>query len=745
MASSDSPAVELAPIREMLRLYCHALTERSVDLQDLKQLVEKNIGWSKKDVATSDGAAIFLPSVVERFDLESDNFDFLKVMLTQQAGHIEFGSFEFRFDRAATKFDNFRSKVAEPPDYHDHDHGHEGHHEHSSVTELTRFFKLFPNKRLALDIFSIVESGRVEARIMHEYRGIAKAYDEMRRRTLKLRPAMTLLPAREALLEFLVRLSLGQGRGMKIPSKHRKIAREIHAMARSIAEPDARVEDAAEATLRIYARLAKIKNDYLNETEFEKFDDSSSRSKSSSRSNRRTGSNRSNGSSRSNRWVDADDGNVTLPSLVGREREYLSPQGVDYRGEFRPELAQLLTQPQANSREQRKSLTAEELADLLRSQRAPKRRDSDEEGDEQDPQTSQMVQNLLRELDKRDPRMQSVSQRPSGHSDDDTGPLTATLPNTFIYDEWNVFENRFRSSWCKVYEKIMLPGDLNFYRETLLSRRGLLKQIRGEFEQVMPELYRKEKRLPDGVEHDLDAAIEALTDLRVGITPSEKVFWRQHKIDRDVAVAFLLDMSGSTGEAIARPADASGPQDAAALFDRTQRRIIDVEREAIVLMSDALETIGDRYGVYGFSGHGRDNVEFYVIKDLSEDFGAEVAKRFGRIGPLHATRMGPAIRHTTMKLRQEQSRAKFLFLISDGRPQDRGYSQESSEKAYAVQDTRMALIEARREGIYPFCLTVDKEGNDYLRTMMDDFSYEVLADVSLLPLRLPQLYRKLTM
>ena len=744
MPTIDSPAVELAPIREMLRLYCHALTERSVDLQDLKQLVEKNIGWSKNDVATSDGAAIFLPSVVERFDLESDNFDFLKVMLTQQSGHIEFGSFEFRFDRAATKFADFRGKLAEPPDYHDHDHGHEGHHDPSSVTELTRFFKLFPNKRLALDIFSIVESSRVEARIRHEYRGIAKAYDEMRRRTLKLRPAMILLPAREVLLEFMVRLSLGQGRGMTIPSRHRNIAREIHTMAQLIAEPGANVEDAAEATLRIYARLAKIKNDYLNEDQFELFTQSSKRSK---RSSRRVGSNSSNGSSRSNRWVDQDvEGSMlTLPSLAGREREYLSPQGVDYRGDFRPELAQLLSRPEANSREQRKSLTAEELADLLRSQRTPKRRDSDEEGEEQDPQTSQTVQNLLRELDKRDPRMQSVTQRPSAQADDDTGPLTATQPNTFIYDEWNVFENRYRSNWCKVHEKIMLPGDLNFYRETLLSRRGLLKQIRGEFEQVMPELYRKEKRLPDGVEHDLDAAIEALTDLRVGITPSEKVFWRQHKIDRDVAVAFLLDMSGSTGEAIARPAEAAGLQDAAALFDRTQRRIIDVEREAIVLMSDALETIGDRYGVYGFSGHGRDNVEFYVIKDISEDFGAEVAKRFGRIGPLHATRMGPAIRHTTMKLRQEPSRAKFLFLISDGRPQDRGYSQESSEKAYAVQDTRMALIEARREGIHSFCLTVDKEGNDYLRTMMDDFSYEVLADVSLLPRRLPQLYRKLTM
>lgn len=747
MPSPDSPAIELAPIRDMLRLYCHALTERKVELQDLKQLVEKNIGWSKDDVATSDGTAIFLPAVIERFDNQSDNFDFLKVMLTQQAGHVEFGSFKFEFDRAATRFEDLRPNLSEPPAYHDHDHGHEGHHEHSSATDLTRLFRLFPNKRLALDIFSILESSRVEARVMHDYRGIAKAYDELRRINLKLRPEMTLLPAREALLEYLVRLGLGQTHGVKVPLQYRKIAQEIGAIARLTLEPGATVEDSAEATLRIYPRLARINNDYLEKTEFENFDDIASRSNRSKGSSRPTGSKRSSGSSRSNRWVDQDSERSlpALPSLVGREREYLSPHGVDYRGDFRPELAQLLSRPEANSREQRKSLTADELADLLRGQRTPRPRDSDEEGEEQDPQTNQMVQNLLRELDKRDPRMQSMAQRPSAHDDDDTGPLTATQPNTFVYDEWDAFKSRFRSRWCKVYEKIMPPGDVNFYRETLLNRRGLLKQIRGEFEQVMPELYRKEKRLPDGVEHDLDAAIEALTDFRSGITPSEKVFWRQHKIDRDVGVAFLLDMSGSTGEAIGRPADAAGFSGGGPLFERAQRRIIDVEKEAIVLMSDALETIGDRYGVYGFSGHGRDNVEFYVVKDIAEEFNLEIARRFGRIGPLHATRMGPAIRHATAKLKQEQTRAKFLFLISDGRPQDRGYSQESSDKAYAVQDTRMALIEARREGIYPFCLTVDKEGNDYLRTMMADFSYEVLADVSLLPRRLPQLYRKLTM
>jgi hypothetical protein len=594
---------------------------------------------------------------------------------------------------------------------------------------------------LGLDIFSILESSRVEARVMHDYRGIAKAYAEMRRDNLKLRPEMTLLPAREALLEYLVRLGLGQTHGMKVPLRYKTIAQEMGAMLRLILEPGATVEDAAEATLRIYTRLARINNDYLEKTEFGDFDDSSNLS------SRSLGRKRSIGSGRSNLWAaqDSERSLPALPSLIGREREYLSPQGVDYRGDFRPELAQLLSRPEANSREQRKSLTAEELADLLRGQRTPKRRDSDEEGEEQDPQTSQMVQNLLRELNQRDPRMQSMAQRPSAHDDDDTGPLTATQPNTFIYDEWDAFKSRFRRRWCRVYEKTMPPGDVDFYRQTLLNRRGLLKQIRGEFERVMPELYRKEKRLPDGVEHDLDAAIEALTDFRVGITPSEKVFWRHHKIERDVRVAFLLDMSGSTGEAIGRPADAAGSSGGGPLFERPQRRIIDVEKEAIVLMSDALETIGDRYGVYGFSGHGRDNVEFYVVKDIAEEFNLEIAKRFGRIGPLHATRMGPAIRHATAKLRHEQTRAKYLFLISDGRPQDRGYSQESSDKGYAVQDTRMALIEARREGIHPFCLTVDKEGNDYLRTMMDDISYEVLADVSLLPRRLPQLYRKLTM
>jgi nitric oxide reductase NorD protein len=716
--------MELAPIHNMLQMYCRALSERVVELLDLKQLVDKNIGWSRADVATSDGAAIFLPALVERFENEIENFEFLKVMLTQQSGHIEFGSFDFAFDRPSILFHDLRPRANQlaESEHDGHDHRYEG--DGASPTELTRFFRLFPDKRLALDIFSIIESARVEACVMRGYPGIAPAYQALRERALALRQEVIFLPAREALLECLIRISLGQRGPMTVPALGAEAAAQSGQLLRWVLTNDATVEDAAEATLRIYACLAPMKNDHLQESQFAKIEDSEI------------------SSSRSKRWEeDIDRRSVLLPPAAGRERDYLPPQGVDHRGEFQPELAQLLSRPQANSRERRQSLTAEELAELLRNQRQPRRQGSDMEGEEQDPQTSQMVQNLMRELDRRDPRMQSVQKKPWLQSDEDAGALSATHPNTFVYDEWDVHTGQYRSRWCRVYEKIMGLGDLTFYRETLLNYAALLQQIRREFEQVAPETYQKEKRLPEGTDHDLDAAIEALTDLRIGVSPSEKIFWRHHKNERDVAVAFLLDMSGSTGEAIMAVSANTG---SGGRFERSQRRIIDVEKEAIVLMGDALEAIGDRYAVYGFSGHGRDNVEFYVMKDFDEEFSPDVAKRLGRVGPLHATRMGPAIRHAASKLRLQQSRSRFLFLISDGRPQDRGYSQESSEKAYAVQDTRMALVEARRAGITPFCLTVDKEGNDYLRAMMDDFSYEVLADVTLLPHRLPQLYRRLT-
>jgi nitric oxide reductase activation protein len=305
----------------------------------------------------------------------------------------------------------------------------------------------------------------------------------------------------------------------------------------------------------------------------------------------------------------------------------------------------------------------------------------------------------------------------------------------------------------------MTEGDSAYFSTTLDGYAALASQIRRQFELMIPQGLQKVKRQQDGDELELDAVIEAMVDKRSGTSPSEKVYLRRNKIQRDVAVVFLLDMSASTAEAIdesRRLADEwDAPDDPLEYMfwlrsrrgegvRRSYKRIVDLEKESLVLLIHALETIGDTYGIYGFSGYGRENVDFFVIKDVQEALTEKVKRRIDKVSPLQATRMGPAIRHAVTKLDRVEARTKFLILISDGRPQDRGYSREGVEKEYAIHDTRSALLEARKNGIMPFCLTVDKEGHDYLRAMCQDMGYEVLADIHSLPRRLPALYRRLT-
>ena len=287
----------------------------------------------------------------------------------------------------------------------------------------------------------------------------------------------------------------------------------------------------------------------------------------------------------------------------------------------------------------------------------------------------------------------------------------------------------------------------------------LVRETRKQFEMLRPEMFRKMKRLTDGEDYDLDAVIEWYTEKIAGATTETKLFYRRNKVDRDVAVAFLLDVSASTDEEIQKHQDRRQDdqfdddprkylswwaQRRAEAARHPGKRIIDLEKEAVVLLIEALEAIGDKYGVYGFSGYGRDNVEFFVYKDMDEPFTDRTKERIDKIAPVRSTRMGPAIRHCIWKLQNTDAKVKILMLLSDGRPQDHGYGRDRTEKEYAIHDTKMALTEAKREGMVPFALTVDRAGHDYLKQMCQDMAYEVVADIESLPRRLPALYRRLT-
>ena len=195
-------------------------------------------------------------------------------------------------------------------------------------------------------------------------------------------------------------------------------------------------------------------------------------------------------------------------------------------------------------------------------------------------------------------------------------------------------------------------------------------------------------------------------------------------------MALLLDMSASTSEPV------SGKEN--------EECIIDLEKEAAVLMMEALETIGDSYGIYGFSGNGRQNAVFNIIKAFDEPLNDLVKSRLHQIQPLGATRMGVAIRHACTLLATQEARTKVLLLLSDGRPRDQDYGRDNKDQAYALHDTHQALKEARQQGVSPFLITVDTNGDDYLQNLCGNMGYEVISNITTLPGRLAGIYRRIT-
>ena len=744
-----SSRIELERVNDILQMYCRALAGSNVEISDTQELVDKNIGWVSNEKPSIEGTTVYLPPVVDRYATKVDNFSWFKVLSTHQVAHLEFGSFDFHFEEPSSLFKDLRIKLASRGDgatqvaslSQEQDHKEET----GWLTDMQRFFDLFEDRKLALDIFTIVEDGRLDARVKKEYPGILKAYERVQSDSLVGRRLMESLPAREAMVEFLVRLSLQRDRVIRVPELFIQQAKTIAGIAKRVLSPVATVQDAAEASIRIYAIISQIPNQEQSPDMWEDVDVNQDED-----------------------YMDPEDmeellqqiGQPMTQQMGETEEEYSSPQDIEYRGDFKPELVQLLAKLKMQQQDQSQTaqpISKEMLEELLR--HSAEIDFQAVEGDI-DHGATMFVNNIVKDAGMKMPQKPEFGHGSLVNLDDDGGPLESKEPLTFLYNEWDFRANDYKPRWCIVREKVIAEGDPSFYTETLRSYSSMVAQIRQQFELVIPEMFRKVRRLPDGDEFDLDAVIEAFVDARTGNSPSDKLYWRRNKVQRDVAVVFLLDMSASTAEAIDESKrladDWDAPDDPSEYMAwlrsrrsegmrRTHKRIVDLEKESTVLLINALENIGDTYGIYGFSGYGRENVEFYVIKDIEETFSEKIKRRIDRIAPLHATRMGPAIRHAISKLETQSAKTKILFLISDGRPQDRGYSREGVEKEYAVHDTRMALIEAKRKEIVPFCLTVDKAGHDYLKTMCQDMGYEVLADIHALPKRLPMLYRKLTM
>jgi len=291
------------------------------------------------------------------------------------------------------------------------------------------------------------------------------------------------------------------------------------------------------------------------------------------------------------------------------------------------------------------------------------------------------------------------------------------------YPEWDTRLADYLQAHVHVREKTVVPDGRDFYEAVLQRHRGLVRRTRTAFERLRPEGLKRLRRWPDGDEFDYRGLVEAWIDRRKGDVPSDRLFVKRVKDRRDVAVLLLADVSRSTAN----------------IVPGTDVSVLDIEKEAIVVLCEALSVLGDAVAAAGFSGSGRHSVDYFHIKKFGEPLSEAVRGRIGALRPQRNTRMGAAIRHAADQLARAPARVRLLIVLSDGFPNDSGY-----KGAYAVADTRQALAELSARHIRFHALTVNLPANPKLDELYGKARHHVISDVCELPERLLRVYSALT-
>lgn len=289
------------------------------------------------------------------------------------------------------------------------------------------------------------------------------------------------------------------------------------------------------------------------------------------------------------------------------------------------------------------------------------------------------------------------------------------------YPEWDYKLAGYRQPGALVHLLSPEYGPQAWVDKTLAEHRSMLDAIRRRFEMLRPERQWLRRQL-DGDEIDLDACTEGAADLYAGLPMPQALYRQQRPAARGIAITLLIDISGSTDSWIGG-----------------DKRIIDIERVALLLVSLALERMGEPYSILAFSGEGPGRVTVSTIKSFEEAYGNNIALRIAALEPQYYTRAGAALRHATAQLMRQPAQHRLLLLLSDGKPND----IDEYEGRYGIQDMRMAVTEAKAQGIFPFCLTIDRQAAAYLPAVFGARQYGLLNKPELLPTVLLEWMRRL--
>ena len=292
------------------------------------------------------------------------------------------------------------------------------------------------------------------------------------------------------------------------------------------------------------------------------------------------------------------------------------------------------------------------------------------------------------------------------------------------YDEFDYHIQLNRPAWATVLEKRPKFGDLAVVDRIIDDNRKVTQRLKHLLDALQPQGVQRIRKLEEGDEVDINAAIRSLVDVRLGQQPDPRVMMRSIRKTRDIAVLVLLDLSESTNDTVAGQ-------------DFT---VLELTRSATVLLGEAIHKVGDAFAVHGFCSDGRHNVFYQRYKDFEQPWNDIPKARLAGMEGRFSTRMGAAIRHAGHHLAQVRAAKKLLIVVTDGEPAD----IDVRDPQYLRFDAKKAVEDVARMGVMPFCLTLDPRADQYVARIFGQRNYLILDHVERLPERLPQLYAGLT-
>jgi nitric oxide reductase activation protein len=294
----------------------------------------------------------------------------------------------------------------------------------------------------------------------------------------------------------------------------------------------------------------------------------------------------------------------------------------------------------------------------------------------------------------------------------------------FHYAEWDYHMQLERPNWVTLLEKGAVGGDIELINKIVADNKPIISRLKYLIEALQPQGVQRIRKLEDGDEIDLNAAIRAMIEIRNGEMPDPRINMRNVRKVRDLSVLVLIDLSESTNE----------------LVRGSDKTVLDLAREATVLLADAMHKIGDPFAIHGFDSNGRHDVEYYRFKDFGEAYTDRAKAHLSNMKGQLSTRMGAAIRHAGHHLKSQPSNKKLLLVITDGEPAD----NDVRDPQYLRFDAKKAVEEVAKHGINTYCLSLDPHADDYVSRIFGARNYIVIDNVQRLPEKLPLLYVGLT-